>query len=79
MTVATLTKNLVCRVTYKCRDIGYGVESGSFEGYWTGEVDTWGKRTFHVIEHFLDPDGVDGEPADVLYLFPDEIVSVEGI
>jgi hypothetical protein len=47
---------------YRCRDFGYGVEEGEVTGFWTGEVDTWGKRTFQ-------PDN--GKP---LYLFADEVV-----
>ncbi len=50
-------------VTYKCRDIGYGVERGDVFGIW-GETDRIGKRE-------LVP--VDGSP--VLFLFPDEVVS----
>lgn len=52
-------------LTYKCRDIGYGVESGHCFGEWTGEMDTWGKRTFKRTDDVL------------LYLFPDEITKEE--
>lgn len=50
-------------ITYECRDIGYGVESGEVIGIWTGETDASGKSTFVSI------DGVS------LYLFPDEVLS----
>jgi hypothetical protein len=36
-------------------------EDGSSEGYFTGEVDTWGKRTFQPLH------------GPTLYLFPDEL------
>lgn len=49
-------------LTYRCRDIGYGVETGNCWGAWTGETDTWGKRTFCKTDGAL------------LYLFPDEVV-----
>lgn len=50
-------------VTYKCRDIGYGIEEGDVTGIW-GDTDSWGKRE-------LVP--VNGDP--VLFLFADEVVS----
>lgn len=50
------------KLTYRCRDIGYGVEEGEVVGRWTGEVDAWGKHTF-------EPDR-----GETLYLFEDEIV-----
>jgi hypothetical protein len=53
-------------VSYKCRDNGTGVEEGVVCGHWTGEVDTWGKRTFQPW---------DGSPA--MYFFDDEII-IEG-
>ena len=61
-----LQPHLVCTITYRCRDIGYGVEEGIIEAFWTGEVDCWGKRTIRPV---------DGGPA--LYLFEDEVVEVE--
>ena len=57
--------NTVSFITYKCRDIGYGVEEDTIEAFWTGEIDTWGKLTIRPV------DG--GSP---LYLFPDEIMGV---
>ena len=62
-----LKKNLVLVITYQCRDIGYGIEEGTLVGFWTGEVDSWGKLTILPLE---DPDLP-------LYLFLDEILSVE--
>jgi len=35
-------------------------------GYWTGEVDVWGKMTIKPV--------VCNSPEHVLYLFPDEIL-----
>jgi hypothetical protein len=51
-------------IQYECRDIGYGIESGEVTGRFTGEIDAWGKHTFHS----------DGGKAP-LYLFADEILS----
>ncbi len=59
----TLKPRMVLDVWYRCRDIGHGVEEGTFEGFWTGEIDAWGKRTFRPV---------DG--SGPLYLFSDEIV-----
>lgn len=39
---------------------------GEFEGFWTGEQDTWGKLTIR---------SVDGR--EPFYLFPDEIIDVD--
>ena len=61
-----LKPNLVGFISDECRDIGYGVESGIIEGFWTGEIDYVGKRTIRLV---------DGGPT--LYLFPDEIIVVE--
>lgn len=59
-----MRRNEVIEVQYECRDIGYGVESGIIEAFWTGEIDTWGKLTIRPV---------DG--GATLYLFPDEIIS----
>lgn len=56
-----MSKNRI--ITYRCRDIGYGVEEGLASGIW-GDRDWTGKRTFART---------DGGPT--LYLFDDEIVS----
>jgi len=58
-----LKRNMVCVVTYRCRDLGYGVERGTVRAYWTGEVDTWGKHTIKVV----------GGRRRTVYLFADEI------
>lgn len=60
-----LKANYVCAIRYVCRDIGYGVERGTVYGFWTGEIDTWGKRTIRPV--------TGGPP---LYLFPDEIRAI---
>jgi hypothetical protein len=62
---------VVAQVDYKARDIGYGVEEGSFEGYWNGEIDTWGKLTFVEISGRIGPG------PGPFYLFPDELREVE--
>lgn len=51
-------------LTYRCRDIGYGVESGNCWGEW-GETDSAGKREFRRTD------------GTVLYLFPDEVLKDE--
>lgn len=53
-------------VTYRCRDIGYGIEEGIFVGTRDDEyIDAWGKIAFRV------------EGGEDCYLFPDEILSEE--
>lgn len=59
---ATSTRRRI--VTYRCRDIGYGVEEGITEGWWSCGCDTWGKRPFTPLHG-----------GSTLYLFPDEVVS----
>jgi hypothetical protein len=54
------------RVTYECRDIGYGLEDGQATGLW-GDRDWTGKRMFVRV---------DGPP---LYLFDDEILNDEAV
>jgi hypothetical protein len=54
-------------ITYQCRDIGYGPETGDGEFIYCGLFDGWGKHEFQPA----DGDG----PA--LYLFPDEIRQVD--
>lgn len=66
--MAKLKKAVVSTISCQCRDLGYGVESLYFRGYWTGQVDTWGKLTVHNIDS-----------EEMLYLFPDEIVGIEAI
>ena len=63
-----LERNVVCRITYRCRPLrlGEAPEEDTIEGFWTGEVDTWGKYTIRSIH---------GRPG--IYLFRDEIVDVE--
>ena len=59
-----LLKNRVYDVSFECRilDPRDGAETGEFRGYWTGEIDTWGKYTFIVISDHINP----------IYLFRDE-------
>jgi len=64
----TLRANHVCSIRYVCRDIGYGIERGTVYGFWTGAIDTWGKRTIRPV---------DGGPT--IYLFPDEIRDVRDV
>ncbi len=55
----------VGELKYEARDIGYGVEEDNLEGFFTGEVDTWGKLTFQPLDNH----------DTTLYLFSDEVVS----
>ena len=68
MTTPTLRRGQVSLIDYRCTTPGPEVEEGTVEGYWTGEVDTWGKLTIVPVN---------GTPA--LYLFRDEIVAVEEV
>ncbi len=54
---------------YACRDIGYGVESGTVDGQFTGECDTWGKWTFQPTN----------ENDDLLFLFADEVLEISDL
>jgi hypothetical protein len=63
-----LIKNQVIEITYECRDIGYGVESGTIRGFWTGEVDYMGKYTIKPINGGLNH-----------YFFEDEFVDIEDV
>lgn len=51
-------------VSYSARNIGYGVEEGTVEGYWADGHDYTGKR------EFIPADG-----SESLYLFDDEVLS----
>lgn len=61
-----LVENHVYTITYRSRDIGYGVEEGYGEYIYRGLFDTWGKYEWQPI---------DGSPS--VYLFPDELVAVD--
>lgn len=76
-----LIANRVSNITYRCQDIGYGIEEGTVLGYWTGEIDTWGKYTIRVIVDPIVASEFGLEEASTspfLYLFADEIVDVQG-
>lgn len=64
-----MNAGVVCEVSFRCRDIGYGIEEGMITACWTGDIDCWGKYTFVQV----------GPPNAILYLFHDEIVSVEPV
>lgn len=69
-----LKPNVVYEVDFRSRDIGHGVEEGTFVGYFTGEVVAWGKHAWRVVEWVAC--NVDYPPADKLYLFPDELTAL---
>jgi hypothetical protein len=62
-----LTPGHCYRISYECRDIGYGPEDGYGEFVYRGLIDDWGKHEFSPVG---------GGPE--IYLFPDEITNVEG-
>ena len=59
---------LIVKMGYKCRDIGYGVETGTVTGHFTGHRDDFGKCTFKREDGGAD-----------LYLFEDEIQTVSPV
>jgi hypothetical protein len=66
MSAATLEPGRAYRISYECRDIGYGVESGDGEFVYRGASDAWGKHAFTPIGGGQE-----------IYLFPDEITDAE--
>lgn len=65
-----LESNHVVDITYETRtlDLSGYAEQDTVRGYWTGEIDTWGKFTIMPLCAHRP-----------LYLFPDEIVEVEDL
>lgn len=64
-----LHKNVVCRISYQCRDLsgrGDDVDQGTLLGYWTGDIDSWGKYSIRRVSS-----------RQTFYLFQDEIIAVE--
>jgi hypothetical protein len=68
-TVNKMKRDTICIMTYRCRDIGYGVERGTVRARWTGEVDAWGKLTIEVLSG----------RRRTIYLFANEIRRVRAI
>lgn len=66
LTASTIAQGARVEIEYRCRDIGYGVEEGDGVYTYRGRETLAGKLT-------LEP--IDG--GDTIYLFEDEIVSVE--
>ena len=64
----TLESSVVYEICFACSTPGPEVEEWGFRGYWTGEIDTWGKLTIKPISH--------GRP---VYLFPREFVSMRRV
>ena len=62
-----LRRGQVAVITFRCTTPGPEPEEGVIEGYWTGEIDAWGKRT-------IAPTIGGGAP---VYLFDHEIVTVD--
>ena len=64
-----LRRNTVQTISYRCATPGPDIEESSIDGFWTGDIDTWGKRTIRLIRP------MDG--CDVIYLFDREVVTVD--
>lgn len=69
-------------VSFQCRDIGYGIETGTVIGYWNeGETNLGGAPAFDVVEVVVGCEN-GGDPvhaSDVIYLFDDEVLSDEAV
>ena len=59
---------VVYEIDFACSTPGPEVEEGATTGYWTGEIDTWGKLTIIQIAN-----------EQPVYLFPREFVSMERV
>lgn len=67
MTDIKLRPAVVYRLTYDCTAHGLPDEQGTIIGFWTGEIDTWGKLTIQTADRH------------VYYLFADEIVGAKEV
>jgi hypothetical protein len=63
-----MESGVVYEIEFACSTPGPEVEEGGLMGYWTGEIDGWGKLTVKPINH--------GRP---VYLFPGEIVAMQRV
>jgi hypothetical protein len=61
-----LERNKVQVISYHCATPGPETQEGTIVGFWTGETDSWGKRTIQQVNA--------GHAR--FYLFDEEIVSV---
>ena len=59
---------VVYEIEFTCSTPGPEVEEGVFQGFWTGEIDTWGKLTVKPINQ--------DRP---VYLFPGEFASMRRV
>jgi hypothetical protein len=59
---------VVYEIEFSCSTPGPEVEEGVFRGFWTGEIDTWGKLTVNPINQERP-----------VYLFPGEFVSMRRV
>lgn len=67
--------NAVREIAYRC-ELYKDIEEGTVLGYYTGEIDGWGKLTIRVVE-VIDTNSYDVvEVPFTMYLFPREILSV---
>ena len=64
----TMESGVVYEIDFACSTPGPEVEEGAITGYWTGEIDTWGKLTINPINHERP-----------VYLFPREFVSMRRV
>ena len=63
-----MESGVVYEIEFACSTPGPEVEEGALTGYWTGDVDGFGKLTIHSINH--------KRPA---FLFPREFVSMRRV
>lgn len=49
-TSQSLTAGVVYDIAYRCTTPGPDIEEGTVRGYWTGEIDTWGKHTVIPVD-----------------------------
>ena len=60
-----MESGVVYEIEFTCSTPGPEVEEGVFRGFWTGEIDGWGKLTLHSINQERP-----------VYLFPGELISM---
>ena len=63
-----MESGVVYEIEFACSTPGSEVEEGVFRGYWTGEIDGWGKLTIKPINQERP-----------VYLFPGEFVSMRRV
>lgn len=65
----TPRKNELVDISFRCTTPGPDVETGTIRGFWTGEIDAWGKYTIQSVS----------SEQPTVYLFPLEIKTVDAV